>query len=75
MSQPIDVENLGVWVDEQCEKLGVSKARLARDARIHPETIRRWRHGDHEPSLYNYRRVTRVISEYWARYEDEAKCG
>lgn len=53
--------NPGDWIEAQARELGVSVARLAREARIQRSTIFRWRQGASSPNLDSFLRVSQVI--------------
>jgi predicted transcriptional regulator len=57
--------NPGVWLEQQCEILGVSVSRVAREARISRSTIYRWQRGQTEPYWGSVQRIRNVIRDYW----------
>lgn len=67
MDQAFDGENPGMWVERQCEQLGVSVSKVAREAKVDRTTIFRWKTGETEPYWGSYQRVRTVISGYWSK--------
>lgn len=63
----LDTENAGRWVEAQCEYIGISVSRVAREARVSPTTIYRWKKGHTEPYWHSFKRIKLVIDGYWER--------
>lgn len=53
--------NPGDWIEAQAREIGISVARIAREAKIQRSTIFRWRQGASSPNLDSFLRVSKVI--------------
>jgi ribosome-binding protein aMBF1 (putative translation factor) len=60
-------ENVGLWIERQCEALGLSVAKVAREAQVDRATIHRWKTGRTAPYWRSFDRVRIVIDGYWNR--------
>ena len=67
MDVTFEGENPGVWIERQCEALGVSVTKVAREAGVDRATIWRWKSGDSSPKMRSFDRLRQVVDRYWDR--------
>jgi ribosome-binding protein aMBF1 (putative translation factor) len=66
----LDYDHPGLWIQEQCRRLGLTPTELAREAKLSPSTVCRWVRQDTEPDTYSLRKINRVVS-FWATREEK----